>query len=674
MTEFPWWKRGVIYQIYPLSYQDSSGSGMGDFEGIIQRLDYVAELGVDAIWMSPFYPSPMADFGYDVANYTGIDSMFGNMATFDRLLAEIHKRELKLIIDFVPNHSSDEHPWFIESKKSKENPKRDWYIWRDPKPDGSPPNNWLSMFGGPAWNLDKTTGQYYLHTFLAKQPDINWRNPATKAAMLDVLRFWLKKGVDGFRLDAVPFIGKDPEFKDNPPNDNPSLQDEYATTSQKRVNMEYHDDLFMWYKEMRSVIEEFDGERFLVGEVWGDLKLWARNYGENGEGLHLPYNFRLINTDWNASAVKKSVEDIEDVVPEFGWPNYVLANHDVLRLASRIGQEQARVAAFLLLTLRGTPTIYYGDELGLPNGDIPLGKERDPAANPNSFVTINRDVARTPMQWSANQHAGFTRGKGPWLPVTLDYKTRNVAVMSEEPNSILNLYRRLLRVRKQSEALQIGSYSPQEAPEGVYAYVREHERERMLVALNFTGEEKTVKLPIEGKVIVNTNLDSDSDHVKGQMKLRPNEAVIVELRPGIPDIKDEAATPLEQPGYVLVVDDDLSARTLLSRIVSRGGVRVKTADDGVEALDLAYEETPLLILLDIMMPRLDGFEVVLRLQADPKLRSVPVVAVTASDEKKKREASMLPGIKGVLAKAQEDLVDEVERFVQEFTKKDKPAS
>lgn len=669
MTDSPWWKHGVIYQIYPLSFQDSTGSGMGDFQGIIQRLDYIADLGVDAIWMSPFYPSPMADFGYDVADYTGVDSMFGNMSTFDRLLAEIHKRNLKLLIDFVPNHSSDEHPWFVESKKSKDNPKRDWYIWRDPKKDGSPPNNWVSMFGGPAWTLDKTTGQYHLHSFLNKQPDLNWRNPELKKAMFDAMRFWLDKGVDGFRLDAVPMIAKHPDLPDNPPNDTPNAQDEYSSTSLKRVYSEYYENLHPLYEEFRKVIDAYDGERLLVGEVWGPLDVWVSNYGKEGNGVHMPHNFRLINIEWKADIVQKTVDELEDALPKFAWPNYVLANHDVLRLASRIGQEQARVAAVMLLTLRGTPTMYYGDELGLPNGDIPLGKERDPAANPDSFVTINRDVARTPMQWSANPFAGFTRAKQPWLPVSLDYKTRNVAVLNERPRSILSLYKRLLRVRKQSQALQIGSYAAIETPADVYAYIREHERERMLVALNFTNEEKFVKLPIEGKVVLNTRLDSDSDRVEQKLKLRPNEAVIVELRPGIPDPKASKAAILEDRGYVLVVDDDLGARTLLSRIVSRSGLRVKTANDGLEALDLAYEEAPLMILLDIMMPRLDGFEVVLRLQADPQLRSVPVVAVTASDEKKKREASMLPGIKGVLAKAQENLVEEVERFVKELAQK-----
>lgn len=369
-----WWQTGVIYQIYPRSFKDSNGDGIGDLQGIIDHLDYLndstsASLGVDAIWISPFYPSPMADFGYDIANYTEVDPLFGDLRTFDRLLDEAHQRGIRVILDFVPNHTSDEHPWFIGSRSSRDNSRRDWYIWQDAQPDGSPPNNWASMFGGPAWTWDERTGQYYLHLFHEKQPDLNWRNPEVKAAMYDVMRFWLERGVDGFRVDVIGFMVKDEQFRDNPlrpnvngisPNDLWSRLEHVYDIDQPEV----HDII----REFRALVDSY-GARVLIGEVWAEPRSkWVQYYGAQLDGLHLPFNFELLHLPWTAQAFRASIDNLEAALPPGAWPNYVLGSHDMPRLATRFGEHAVRVAAMLLLTLRGTPTIYMGEEIGMNNG------------------------------------------------------------------------------------------------------------------------------------------------------------------------------------------------------------------------------------------------------------------------------------------------------------------
>jgi len=529
-----WWQTGVTYQIYPRSFQDTNADGIGDLPGILQRLDYLADLGVEALWLSPFYPSPMKDFGYDVSDYTGVHPIFGTLADFDRLVQAAHARGLKIIIDYVPNHTSDQHPWFLESRSSRDNPKRDWYHWRDAKPDGSPPNNWGSTFGGPAWTWDENTGQYYFHHFLKEQPDLNWRNPEVRAAMLDVLRFWLERGVDGFRMDVVGMILKDPDWRDNPLNpDAPAhLHPADLVARQHNIYNQDLDEVHEIIAGMRRLLDSY-GERVGIGEIWYDLPRWVRYYGQRGEGLHLPFNFRLISQPWTAGAVRASVDALEAALPPFAWPNYVLGNHDVQRLATRIGARQARVAAMLLLTLRGTPTLYYGDEIGLQNGIIAPDQIQDPQGI-NLGPERTRDVARTPMQWSAAPHAGFSTSE-PWLPVSADTPERNVDALSHQPGSILTLYRRLLALRRASPALRGGSYAPLEpgAPD-CFVYLRRCGRERWLVALNFGGEERRLSLPQigAGQVEASTGMDRSGRVDLSAITLRADEGILVRLESG----------------------------------------------------------------------------------------------------------------------------------------------
>ncbi len=536
-----WWQRGVIYQIYPRSFKDTTGNGIGDLQGIIERLDYLndgteASLGVDALWLSPIFPSPMADFGYDVSDYCDVDPLFGDLATFDRLVAEAHRRGVKIIIDYVPNHSSDQHPWFIQSRSSRDNPKRDWYTWRDPKPDGSPPNNWLSVFGGSAWEWDETSGQYYLHSFLKEQPDLNWRNLDVKAAMFDVVRFWLERGVDGFRIDVARYIMKDPHLRDNPPNPSQRLAIHRPLgdyDSQLHLYDKGHSDVHAVYRQFRQLLDAYSAEspRVSVGEIHiFDWPKWARYYGERLDELHMPFNFALLNVEWRAQAIRQVVDALEGVLPPGAWPNYVLDNHDEPRLVSRYGRDQARVAGLLLLTLRGTPTLYYGDELGLENGVISPDKIQDPQGI-NLGAEHARDVCRTPMQWDAGPNAGFSDVE-PWLPVSADYGTRNVAAQSADPTSILNLYRRLLWYRRGSPALYGGDYRPLDVgDDDCFVYLRTAGDERRLIALNFAADQRCISIPGEdtGQIVISTHLDREEKVSLSKLELRPHEGLIVEL-------------------------------------------------------------------------------------------------------------------------------------------------
>src|SRR5450631_2575160 len=456
MTE-AWWKTAVIYQVYPRSFQDSNGDGVGDLPGIIRRLPYLAELGVGAIWLSPVFPSPRKDFGYDICDYTGIDALFGTMVDFDALLAAVHASGLKLILDLVPNHTSDRHPWFIESRSSRGNPRRDWYIWRQPAADGGPPNNWMSEFGGSAWEYDDATRQYYYHAFLVQQPDLNWRNPAVRRAVHDVMRFWLRKGVDGFRVDVIWHLIKDAGFRDNPPN--PDYREgrpphEKILTRYSTDQPEVHDVI----AELRRVIDEFDS-RVLIGEIYLPAERLVAYYGKDLSGAHLPFNFALLSTPWNARAIAKLIDGYERALPAGAWPNWVLGNHDRPRVASRVGRDQARVAAMLLLTLRGTPTLYYGDEIGMPQVAIAPNQVRDPFEKNVPGIGVGRDGCRTPMQWDATLYAGFSTST-PWLPLSDDFPQENVVNLDANPRSVLNLYRALIELRKATPDLVAGSYAP----------------------------------------------------------------------------------------------------------------------------------------------------------------------------------------------------------------------
>jgi alpha-glucosidase len=485
-------------------------------------------LGVDAIWISPIYPSPMADFGYDVADYCGIDPIFGTMEDFDRLIRNVHQRGLKLILDFVPNHTSERHPWFQESRSSRDNLKRDWYIWRDPAPDGGPPNNWISNFGGSAWEWDEATGQYYYHAFLKEQPDLNWRNPEVRRAMYDALRFWLDRGVDGFRVDVIWHLIKDDRFRDNPPN--PGYQPGQAEINRflqvySADQPEVHEVIF----EMRRVLEEYP-DRVLIGEIYLPLERLVAYYGEDLSGAHLPFNFQLIQTAWNAGAISSLIEEYEDKLPEGGWPNWVLGNHDQPRIGARIGEGQARVAAMLLLTLRGTPTMYYGDELGIGKVDIPEDAVQDPWEKNEPGLGLGRDPERTPMQWDASRHHGFTEAR-PWLPFDPEHSACHVEGLAKDPASILTLYRRLIELRRRHLALSVGSYAAIDKRDDTLAFERIHRDERLVIALNLGHEARRIALPPghdEGRVLLSTHLDRDGAVVGQEVELRPNEGLILD--------------------------------------------------------------------------------------------------------------------------------------------------
>ena len=453
MSEFKWWQTGVVYQIYPRSFMDSDGDGIGDLRGIISKLDYLADLGIDTVWISPIFKSPMKDFGYDVADYVDIDPMFGDLAIFDELVTEAHQRGLKVILDYVPNHTSDEHAWFIESRSSRDNSKRDWYIWADAKPDGSPPNNWISFFGGSAWEWDETTGQYYLHLFVTGQPDLNWRNPEVREAMYDVLRFWMERGVDGFRMDVVSMLLKDPKLRDNPgkPVSMVSPHD-----LQQRIYNTHRPDIHSIMREIRQVIDEYD-DRVAIGEIYlRPWSHWVKYYGKNDDELHMPFNFELLNQAWSATEMRNVVESLEHALPDGAWPNYVLGNHDQKRIATRFGKQAVRVAGMMLLTLRGTPTMYMGEEIGMADGYVPADRLVDPPAL-NIGPEFGRDGCRTPMQWSAEDYAGFSTVE-PWLPVDASFTELNVEAQSQDPTSVLSLYKNLLSLRRNNPALQRGSY------------------------------------------------------------------------------------------------------------------------------------------------------------------------------------------------------------------------
>ena len=530
-----WWKHGVIYQIYPRSFQDSNGDGIGDLRGVVERLDYLNDgsensLGVDAIWFSPTFPSPMKDFGYDVSDYEDVHPDFGDLGDMDRLIKEAHRRDIRVILDFVPNHTSSEHPWFRESRSSRESPKRDWYVWRDPKEEGSPPNNWIAAFGGPAWEWDQNTQQYYLHSFLVDQPDLNWRNPQVERAMHNVLRFWMDRGVDGFRIDVMDRIIKDPDLRDNPPERNRRLAAVGGQTLlQKHTQDKDWPEIMDAVRRIRKLVDEYP-DRFTVGEVFGPPENIVRYYGgEALDGLHMGFNFpfvRIWDERWRAGHVRERVDAFEAALPPGGWPNHVFGNHDVDRLISRInrdgcGRQRARVAALMLLTLRGTPFIYYGEEIGMENVEIPEHRLQDPAR----LYGRGRDPERTPMQWTRG--GGFTNMR-PWLPYG-DLSV-NVEDQAKDPQSLLSLYRRLIWFRRRSEALRFGEYAAVEGvPPEVYAYTRTSGDDRLLVVLNFANAPVEFDLPDDPRVAATLIGTHDAPSASQHVALRPNEGRLLRL-------------------------------------------------------------------------------------------------------------------------------------------------
>jgi alpha-glucosidase len=494
-----WWRGAVIYQIYPRSFADSNGDGIGDLPGITARLDHVASLGVDAIWLSPFFTSPMKDFGYDISDYRGVDPIFGTIEDFDRLVERAHALGLKVIVDQVYSHSSDQHDWFRESRQSRDNPKADWYVWADAKPDGSPPNNWQSVFYGPTWTWDARRGQYYLHNFLPSQPDLNLHNPEVQEALLETARFWLDRGVDGFRLDAINFSMHDPELRDNPPVLDPDARRTRPFEFQHHFHNQSHPDIPEFLARVRKELDRYGG-RFTVAEVGGEqadreMKLFT----QGPERLNSAYGFNFLYADSLTPELVATMAELWRGEPGEGWPSWAFSNHDAPRHVSRwaAGRDRRAYAALtmlLLIALRGNAFLYQGEELGLPQGHVPFDRLQDPEAIANWPETQGRDGARTPMPWTAAApHAGFSAAE-PWLPVDPDHVPLAVDRQETDPDSILNLTRRLVALRRREPALREGDIRMvDEGP--LLAFERIAGAERLLCVFNLGDDEVAWQLP-----------------------------------------------------------------------------------------------------------------------------------------------------------------------------------
>jgi alpha-glucosidase len=523
-----WWKCCSIYQIYPRSFQDSNGDGVGDLSGLLARVDYLAWLGVGAVWLSPVYRSPMADFGYDISDYVDIDPLFGTFKDFDRLLRALHQREIRLILDVVPNHTSDRHASFVESRSSRYNPRRDWYIWADPGPEGGPPNNWLSRFGGSAWEWDERTRQYYYHAFLREQPDLNWHNPEVRNAFADVLRFWLGRGVDGFRVDASAVLAEDPLLRDDPPN--PEFDGETPPPERfKRIFTDARPETMCYIEELRAAVDEFPN-RVLLGEVQGGIDRIGQFYDGERPRFHLPLNFLLLDTEWNAGSLTGAIDQYINAIPDTAWPVWILGSHDKPRIATRIGLKQARIAAMLLFTLHGTPIFYAGDEIGMPDAEIPPEEALDPFEILVPGYGLNRDPERAPMRWDGSDKAGFTVGK-PWLPIGEDVKDRNVAGQRGDSQSLLTLYRQLIALRQKEPALLIGQYQPLRSQGDVLLFERCSHDNCLLIGLNISDTSQTVSLRSGGVLRLNTHVDRIDEPVASKLVLRANEGVVLAFPP-----------------------------------------------------------------------------------------------------------------------------------------------
>lgn len=508
----PWWQDAVIYHIYPRSFRDTDGDGVGDLPGVIAGLDYLRWLGVDAIWLSPFYRSPGVDFGYDVAGHTEVDPALGTLADVDRLVAQAHERGIRVLLDFVSSNTSVQHPWFVESRGSRASAKRDWYIWRDPGPRGYP-NNWVAVFGGPAWTWDERTSQYYLHSFLPEIPDLNWRNPEVEAAMFDVLRFWLDRGVDGFRIDAAEHPLKDSHLRDDPPAP-PKTGDPAKNLGEYDSLLHVHDrghpDIHGLYRRVRTLLDEHVPGRpavaiaEVVPEPGRGYAHWASFYGEHLDEIQLPLNLTLPSLPWSAAAYRRSLTDVGAAIPPGGWPSLVLGSHDEPRVASRYDRGRALALAFLLLGGRGTPVLYYGDELALPSPPVPMGEERDPWGRRNP--AFNRDLGRTPMPWTTDDRwAGFTTGPQPWLPMAVESTSLSVQDQREDPHSALSVTRRLLHTRRRRVSLRRGTLEWLDAGDDVLAFRRRWESEVTDIFINFADE--AIDLDASAELIAGSSAD-----------------------------------------------------------------------------------------------------------------------------------------------------------------------
>jgi alpha-glucosidase len=521
-----WWQRAVVYEIAAISFQDSDGDGKGDLGGLLRRLDYLRWLGIDAVWLTPIFCSPFADFGYDIADFCAVDRTLGTIDQFDELIERLHAADIRLILDFVPNHTSDQHAWFRESRSSRANPRRDWYVWADPADNGGPPNNWLSRFGGSAWTYDKPTGQYYYHAFLEEQPDLNWRTPAVREAMAEVLRFWLRRGVDGFRVDAGAVLLEDELLRDDPPDPEATKE----TPPPQRLKRLFTDDLpqtMACLEELRAVIDEFD-DRVLAGEVQSKTDRIGHFYGEKNPRLHLPLNFTLLDTPWDALSLQGAIEAYLRSLPESAWPDWVIGGHDKKRIAGQLGQKRARVLAMLLFTLKGTPFFFAGDEIGMEPVEIPADAVKDPFEKLLPGYDLNRDPERSPMRWDAGANGSFTTGK-PWLPMGNDVAARNVAAQQADPQSLLSLYRRLIELRRHEPALTEGEYVPVRSRNGILAFRRRLREEEILVLLNIAPDPRSW----DGLPPVTLLLSTDGDRRDGPRRttilLQGDEGLVLKV-------------------------------------------------------------------------------------------------------------------------------------------------
>jgi alpha-glucosidase len=533
----PWWKGGIIYQIYPRSFLDSNGDGIGDLKGVTRKLPYVASLGVDAIWLSPFFTSPMKDFGYDVSDYRGVDPIFGDMDDYRALVAEAHRLGLKVIIDQVLSHTAENHPWFEESRSSRDNPRADWFVWADPKPDGTPPNNWLSIFGGSAWAWDSRRGQYYLHNFLASQPDLNFHNPAVRQAQLDNMRFWLELGADGFRLDTVNFYYHSQGLENNPAvpaGENKTFVAKGVNpyTYQRHVHDLSQPENLAFLEDLRALMDQYPSTT-LVGEIGDDRPLERMaEYTRGRNRLHMAYSFDLLSDQHGPEWVRDVVRRFQDGLGD-GWACWALSNHDVVRVVSRWGERAenphayARVLMALLLSLRGSVCIYQGEELGLPEAWVPFEALQDPYGIEFWPEFKGRDGCRTPMPWTPEANGGFTTGT-PWLPVDRHHLELSVQSQEDNPDSTLNSIRRLIRWRQNQPALVQGDLELIENTGDALCWVRKAEEQSMLVALNVSGRELHIPLPCDiDRVVTGHGFTGYIDG--GDLVLPPYQALFAEL-------------------------------------------------------------------------------------------------------------------------------------------------
>ena len=543
----PWWKTAVFYQIYPRSFYDSNDDGIGDIPGIISKLDYFTELGITALWVSPFYKSPMDDFGYDISDYCDVDPLFGSLADVRLLITEAHKRKIRIIFDLVINHTSDQHPWFLEARQSKDAPKHDWYIWK-PRMDStteqrlSRPNNWVCQFEFKSawWDNDKTD-EWYLGTFTRHQPEVNWRNAELRQAMYDVIRFWLDEGVDGFRMDVVNWYIKDEQFRSNPFsfNANPEI-------FQKHIYDRNQPEIHEICREIRKIADSYPGERVLVGEIFSrDAKIAASYQGNGTDELHLSFNMEMLYLKWNARAFVSALNRWYTALPENGWPNFTLSNHDQPRHGSRLGSAKTaiqnsrmQIAAMFLLTVRGTPFIYYGEEIGMKNVKIPHNELVDPTGITFWPLPLGRDGERTPMQWTDEKNAGFTKAKkGPWLRIDNNFRQTNVRHLQKNPLSLWHWYRKLIVIRQEQEVLQTGSFRFLENKNNsIVSFRRSPENQQKNTTflsgsidcyLNYSLAKRTVMLPADAKILLGNKRVEKEILAQGKLVLAPHEALLV---------------------------------------------------------------------------------------------------------------------------------------------------